>query len=74
MPAPRPTAFVIRVHRDGAGLRGRIIAVESGAQRMFAALEEAIEFIRTEISELGGGTQSGEGPGTDDEVNGGETQ
>jgi len=45
----RPRAFVIRVHRDRHGLRGQVVAVESGASRLFDDLGDALAFIKAQV-------------------------
>jgi len=52
----RPRAFVIRVHRDRHGLRGQVVAVESGAARLFEDLGDALAFIKDQVDEDAGPT------------------
>lgn len=47
----RPKAFVVRVQRGGGGVRGQVVAIASGASRLFADLREAIAFIEAQLGE-----------------------
>ncbi len=57
----RHVAFVIRVHRDRQGLRGQVVAVETGAVRLFADLEDAMAFIREMVDSNTRGATAAEG-------------
>lgn len=45
---------MIRVHRDREGLRGRVVAVDTGAERLFADLDDAVAFIKAMVNEATG--------------------
>ena len=42
-------AFVIRLQRTSGGVRGQVVAVETGAARLFEDLNDAMAFIEEVI-------------------------
>ncbi len=50
-PEHRPMAFVIRVQYDRSSLRGQVVAVATGASRLFDDLPGAMAFIEAQVGE-----------------------
>ncbi len=44
-----PKTFVIRIEQVADGVRGKVVAVATGAAHLFDDLAEAMVFIRTEL-------------------------
>ncbi len=57
--APRSQTFVIRVRPDRQALRGQVVAVATGAARLFEDLADAMAFIRAQVGEEPAGTRKG---------------
>ncbi len=57
--ATRSQTFVIRIQRDRQALRGQVVAVATGAARLFEDLADAMTFIRAQVGEEPASTRKG---------------